>query len=132
MWAYWRGLVVLLLIAQGGYDLALGGWFWLLQESILQRQHIIARDRLHALYCRCAHCPDMAKCCCIPSDQVSRQPVVRQCAPVHDGKIPDTWNSRVVATASSQIPLLYAEEFPSVYHLCTTLLPSGIEHPPRV
>lgn len=129
---YWHRLIILLLISQGIYDLALGGWFWLLQGGILQKNHATAQERLHALYCRCQHCPDVAKCCCIPSRQLNDQPEVRQCDPVDEAKIPNTWNSRVVSAAIPEIPLLYAEEFASAGSLCASLLSTRIDHPPRV
>lgn len=128
MQATTRAVIVLLLITQGVYDLALGGWGWLLQASQVDPTN---RQQLHALYCRCTHCPDISRCCCVPTQQVGEQSVLRQCDPADEGKLPNTWYCRVVSTAPLDIPLLVAEEVLPASASLFLLLPARIEHPPR-
>ncbi|MCS7310441.1 MAG: hypothetical protein NZ741_09490 [Armatimonadetes bacterium] len=124
-----RATIILFLIVQGIYDLALGGWVGLLQTAPAK---ILDREQLHALYCRCTHCPDVAKCCCVPTQQVASQELVRQCDPADEGNLPNTWNCRVVGAAPPEISLLSGRAVALVSPLTLSLLPVRIEHPPRV
>lgn len=123
-----RVAIVLVLVVQGVYDLALGGWLRLLQVSVASA---LEAERLHALYCHCKHCPDVAKCCCVPAQQVAKHPVVKQCDPAEEGKLPNTWNCRVVETAWAGISPEWEEAANPISPLPLSLLPARIEHPPR-
>ncbi|GIV19849.1 MAG: hypothetical protein KatS3mg023_1600 [Armatimonadota bacterium] len=127
-----RCIVVLLLVGQGIYDLALGGWLRWLGEGVLLSQRMSERQRLHALYCHCEHCPDVARCCCIPSRQVAQQPAVRQCDPADEGKILNTWNCRLVSSERPVLALLPTEQTAHSTCYSVPLFAVRIEHPPRV
>lgn len=131
MHAYLRYFIVLLLMGQGIYDLALGGWLWLIRSEVLAAQSATARVRLHAIYCHCKVCPDVAKCCCLPSHQIDDHDVVRRCDAADEGKIPNTWNCRVVTVNQPEIPLLFVEKIESAYRLPVSVLPVRVDHPPR-
>lgn len=123
-----RVAIVLVLVVQGVYDLALVGWLGLLQVSLASTSQA---ERLHALYCHCTHCPDVAKCCCVPTQHVSEDAHVRQCDPVEEGKLPNTWHCRVVETAWTGISPEREEAVSPMLPLPLSLMSARIEHPPR-
>ncbi|MCS6830129.1 MAG: hypothetical protein NZ749_05730 [bacterium] len=131
MHAYLRYLTLVLLIGQGVYDLALGGWLWLPQAVALSAASSAKQERLHALYCHCKHCQDIAKCCCVPSPQMVEHTIVRQCDAADEGKVPNTWSCRILVVSRLAIPLLVEDLLVSPDRLPLLLVPEQIEHPPR-